>query len=86
MAPMVANDLALRNPTKITLNFPVQQQDEEEKTDEEESKIEEVKEPDKVLITGCTQASSGSSQQEWEKLIEKELNLSEESQLSSQSQ
>ena len=79
MALMIANDLVLRNPTKITLNFLEQQPDEEEKTFEEESKIEEAKETEQV-----SQASSGLSQQDWEKLIDKELDLSEESMPSSQ--
>ena len=74
MALMIANDLVLRNPTKITLNFLEQQPDEEEKTFEEESKIEEAKEIEQV----------SQSQQDWEKLIDKELDLSEESMPSSQ--
>ena len=76
---MIANDLVLRNPTKITLNFLEQPQDEEDKAIEEESKSEEAKETEQV-----SQAGSGLSQQEWEKLIEKELNLSEESESASQ--
>ena len=50
MAPTIANDLALRNPRKITLNFLAQQQDEEEKNIEEENKNEEAKEIEQVLI------------------------------------